>query len=111
MRWWRRHWRWLIAGAVAFLGLALVLCLYLARRRAEAERLAAELAFMKAGAKVEGLKAERSVRARRLLSNKKEREALDGEIREAKRVAVAAVKSVEGMSDYDIAAEFKRMGY
>jgi predicted negative regulator of RcsB-dependent stress response len=111
MRWWRRHWRWLVAGAVALLGLMIVLCLYLARKRKEAEKLAAELAFMKASSKVEGLKAERSARARKLLSNKKEREALDAEIREAKRTAVAKIKAVEGMSDYDVAAEFKRMGY
>ena len=111
MSWWRRNWRWLIAGAVALLGLVVVLCLYLARKRAEAEKLMAELAFMKAGSKVEGLRAERTARAAQLRANKEEREALDAEIRESTRAAVATVKAVEGMSDYDVATEFRRMGY
>lgn len=111
MAWWRKNWRWLLAVIVAVLGLVVVAVLYVVSKRREAENLLAQLALMKAGAKVGGLLAEKRVTAHKLSVNDEATKKLDKQIADAKRRAVATVKAVEGMSDDDIADEFRNMGY
>ena len=111
MSWWRRHWRWGLALVIVGLAGIAVVILYAVRKKKDAQALQTELAVMKAGAQVAGLEADRRARAVELKGNAKEAAAIAQEIATAKRTAVAAVKAVEGMSDDDIANEFRDLGY
>jgi hypothetical protein len=112
MSWWRQHWRWVLALAFAgSLGFVVFIILYVMRKKAEAEKLRGELELLKAGAKVEGLLADKTARAKELAQNAAVAKKLDDEIAAAKRKAVATVKSVEGLSDADVANEFRDLGY
>jgi hypothetical protein len=101
----------LLAVGVGTIGLFVLLVLWIARKHREAERLRAQLAIMKATAKVAGLEADKKTRKVELRVNKKASEALGREITEAKKEAIAAVKEVEGMSDVEVAMEFKKLGF
>lgn len=111
MNWWRRNWRWLLACIIVGLVFIVVIILYVLAKKSEAERLRAELALLRAGAKVDGLKADKAARKQELAKNDVEKKKLNDEIAAAKRAAVATVKDVEGMSDSDIALEFRELGY
>ena len=111
MSWWRRNWRWMLAIFISVIGGIVIAILYALRKKAEVENLQAEVALMRAGAKVEGLQADKKARKKQLEQNTVERDKLDSEIRKAKKKAVSTVKDVEGMSDFSIAVEFKKLGY
>jgi len=109
--WWRKNWRWLLTLAVTAGGAFAVLQLYIYRKNAEASKLRAELALLRAGAKVQGLRADRTARKAELAHNTSERKAIEQELAVARRRAVATVKAVDGMSSDDIANEFRALGY
>lgn len=111
MSWWRRHWRLALAIAVSTIGLAVLAVLYVLRKDDEVDRLTMELDMFRAGARVDGLKADKAARATELSKNTLAKKSLDNEIATAKRKAVAIVKEVEGMTDIDIAIEFRKLGY
>jgi hypothetical protein len=111
MSWWRRHWRLILIGVVIALAIIALLTLYVVRRKKEAEELRSELLLLKAGAKVQGLKADKEARQLELMQNAKAKAALDKEITLAKKEAIAILKDVSKMSELDIAMEFKKLGY
>jgi len=101
----------MLAICVAIVGGVVLLILYVIRRKDEVEQLQAALALMTAGAKVDGLTAEKTARKTQLRDNDIERKKLDVEIAIAKRKAVAIVKDVEGMDEVDVAIEYRKLGY
>lgn len=111
MSWWRRHWRWMLAIGVTVVVGIIVLILLLVRQKKKADELLAQLALKRTVAKVAGLEADKAARVVELGTNKKAADALDKEIADAKRAAVATVEKVDGMSDDEVAAEFKKLGY
>lgn len=111
MSWWRRHWRLILVLGVVGLGFVVLLILYILRKNEEAEQLKMELDLIRAGAKVDGLKADKAARVVELAKNDVARKALDAEIIAAKKAAVATVKAVEDMSNVDVAVEYRNLGY
>jgi hypothetical protein len=111
MSWWRKHWRLGLALIIGGLGLAVVVILLIVRKSQEAEKLKSELLLMKTTLKVEGLEADKKARRKKLEANKEEAEALDKEILEAKKEAVAVVKEVDGLTDEQVLEEFQNLGY
>lgn len=107
----RRNWRWVLSFSIVGAGFLLVGILYALFKRREAEKLRQELAFLRAGARVDGLEADRNARQAEIAHDIKEAARIDTEIRVAKRAAVRAVRDVEGLSDSDVAAAFRRRGF
>lgn len=111
MSWWRRHWRWLLAAGVGLIGSIAIAILYALRKRDQVESLKTEIQVMLAANKTKGLQADRKARKKELEKNNKLARQISQEIRDAKRETVALVKSVDNMSDIEIANAFKELGY
>lgn len=111
MSWWRQHWRLGLGLIVTGLSLVLLVILYALRKRAEAQKLLSQLGLMNANLRVAGLEADKAARTKELEKNAEVAAVLDTKILKAKADAVAIVKSVRGMSDVEIAEEFKKLGY
>ena len=111
MGWWRRNWRWLLAmGSTAVAGIG-VLVFLLLRKYRQAETLKTKLALRRTSAKVEGLEADKMARTSELETNASAAAELDKQIADAKRATVAVVRSVDALTDENVAAEFKKLGY
>jgi hypothetical protein len=100
----------LAIGVTVVVGI-LVLVFLLVRQKKKADELLVQLALKRTAAKVAGLEADKAARVLELGTNKQAADKLDKEIADAKRATVATVEKVDGMSDTDIAAEFKKLGY
>lgn len=111
MSWWRRNWRWLLATGGAILAGIVVLAYLLFSKHREAAELRTKLDLYRTVAKVEGLEADKRARAKELQNNAAAATELDRSIAEAKRAAVAVVKSVDALTDENVAEEFRKMGY
>lgn len=111
MSFFRRKWRWVLSFSIVGAGFILVGIFWVLKKRREAENLRAELAFLRAGAKVDGLEADRAARQTEIARDIAQSARIDAQIRAAKRQAVSQVLRVEKMSDTDVAAAFRRMGY
>lgn len=109
--WWRQHWRTGLALGVTIVGLIVTLILFALRKKHEADALRTQLALLNTSMVVAGLEADRAARTEELKQNAAEAKALDEAIAHAKREAVAVVVAVKEMSDEEVAAEFKRLGY
>ena len=111
MSWWRKHWRLGLALIVGGIGLVVVAILLIVRKTQEADKLKAELQLMKTTVKVAGLEADKKARRKKLEANAEEADKLDTEILEAKKDVIRVVKAVDGMTDEQVLAEFKELGY
>ncbi len=111
MIWLRRHWRWLLLVFVVLTGAGLYYVLHLLGKQREAAKLQAELIIFKAQIKVTGLKSDQKARQIELIQNREMAQVISKEIVEAKKLAVAAVKQVDGMTDLEISQEFSKLGF
>lgn len=111
MSWWRQHWRLGLALVVTGFGLIVTLVLYAMRKKAEAEKLQAQLGLMNTSLKVSGLEADKKARAVELVSNATAAVELDAKILSAKKQTVAVVQNVAKLSDVEVEAAFRRLGF
>lgn len=111
MSWWRQNWRWMLAIGSTITASILVLAYLLLRKHREASSLRARLQLQRTFAKVSGLEADKMARAAELEENTQKAAELDARIADAKRATVAVVKSVDALTDENVAEEFKKLGY
>jgi len=110
MQWIRKNWRWLLAVVICGVAVPVFILLWMSGKNREAQQLKAQLAMMKAKAKISGVEADMAARAPEIALNRAEAKKAEAAIVEAKKEAVAVAKTVEGMTDEEVHAEFDRLG-
>jgi hypothetical protein len=111
MSWLRRHWRLALAFLAVGLGCILLAILYIMRKRKEAQELAAQLAFTVSTAKVAGLEDDKKQIDQALGLNSEKAKVLEAKILAVKKEAVAIRTNVEEMTDDQVVAAFKALGF
>jgi len=111
MTWWRLNWRWCLALIVVGIGAVVLAILYIMRKRKEAEELRAQLAFTVSTAKVAGLESSIKTIDTALAQNSEKAKAIEQKIIEVKKQAVAIRTNVQEMTDDQVVAAFKALGY